>query len=182
MTSKFRTTWGLGLVCLIFALVLAVIWVPLDADTGLIEKVRRRVAIGDGLAPTVAAVFIGLGGLLLMLAPGRNGAERITTGNLRFLGVLLLGLIVVTGLMRWAGPLAVSLLGEGDYRLLRDTAPWKWVGFALGGFALVAGLIIWIEGRVNGRAFWVAAAAVLVLIALFDLPFDDLLLPPNGDV
>jgi hypothetical protein len=28
----------------------------------------------------------------------------------------------------------------------------------------------------------VGALVVLALVAIFDLPFDDLLLPPNGDV
>lgn len=182
MTSKSGATWALGLVCLVFALVIAALWVPLDVETGLIEKVRRRVTIGDALAPTVAAAFIGLGGLLLMLAPGRNGDERLSGRNLRFLALLLSGLVAALLLMRWAGPLAVAVLDAGEYRLLRDTAPWKWIGFALGGFALVAGLIVWIEGRLSLRALLVAAGAVLALIAVFDLPFEDLLLPPNGDV
>jgi len=38
------------------------VWIPLDVDTGIIEKVRRQVTLGDSFAPTVAALIIGLGG------------------------------------------------------------------------------------------------------------------------
>jgi len=50
-----------------------------------------------------------------------------------------------------------------------------------GGDTLVAGVIGLGERRASPRALLWGALAVIGLIALFDLPFDDLLLPPNGD-
>ncbi|MBC6408338.1 MAG: hypothetical protein GDA40_09625 [Rhodobacteraceae bacterium] len=68
MPSHSRSNLYLGLVCLAFAALLAFVWGPLDATTGLVEKIRNRLGIGDGLAPTVAAVCVGFGGMLLALA------------------------------------------------------------------------------------------------------------------
>ena len=78
--------------------------------------------------------------------------------------------------MRWEGPVLVE-----EYRLLRASAPWKWVGFVLGGTVVVTGLISAIERRLSLRALLIGIAVTVALIVLFDLPFDDLLLPPNGE-
>jgi len=86
--------------------------------------------------------------------------------------------------MRYVGPLLLNLF-EGDsaeYRLLRDTVPWKYLGFIAGGVWLIVSLIAFNERKIRWQHFLIALAAVLVLIAFYDLPFDDLLLPPNGDV
>ena len=74
------------------------------------------------------------------------------------------------------------LFADDEYRLLRDTVPWKYVGFASGGFVIVAGASSVVEGRFSRSAALAGIVAVLLIIALYDLPFDDLLLPPNGDV
>jgi len=43
--------------------------------------------------------------------------------------------------------------------------------------------MVWMaERRIGGAVIVTALAAVLGIIMLFDIPFDDLLLPPNGDV
>ena len=96
-------------------------------------------------------------------------------------------LIVSLLLMRWGGPLAVSalqIIGADlpEYRLLSATVPYKYIGFALGGFVLVAGLISWIEGRLSWRATLIAFGAVIGLILVYDVPFNSLLLPPNGSL
>ena len=170
----------LGATCVLAALVLVFVVIPLDTESGLVEAVRRRMRIGDALAPTVAAGFILAGGVLLLFS--RPGAERNGAPFLPFLAALL-GIVVVSLVaMRHAGPLAVEMAGAGEYRLLRDTAPWKHVGFVLGGTALVGGLIAILEGRASLRALLVGLGMAFLLIALFDLPFGDLLLPPNGDV
>jgi hypothetical protein len=44
-----RTTLYLVAGRITVAALIALVWAPLDADTGLIETVRRRVSIGDGL-------------------------------------------------------------------------------------------------------------------------------------
>lgn len=172
----------LGLLACAMALMVALIWVPLDTSTGLIEKVRRQVTIGDGLAPTLAAGFILLGGLLVLLFEPTENARRVTPRNLLFLCTFLLIVCVAFMIMRWAGPAIGALILEDGYRPLRDTAPWKYIGFILGGTILIAGLIGLVEGRVSLRGVVLGLLAALALIAVYDLPFDDLLLPPNGDV
>jgi hypothetical protein len=185
---KSRSNLVLGLVCLAFALVLLVVWIPLDTETGLIEKVRRRVVIGDALAPSVAAVFLVIGGVVLIIFERNVPRQpRVTAGNLRFIGAIFLILTISLVIMRYAGPVAVNIAnvfaGEPlEYRLLRDTAPWKYIGYFLGGIVMIAGLISLIEGRINTKILLVSMVAVLALIAIYDLPFEDLLLPPNGDV
>lgn len=175
---------ALGLLCLGLAAGVAFLWVPLDVDTGVIERVRRRITVGDALAPTIAAAFIAVGSIMLIAVErGAPDQPRLTKRHLVFLLALLALLMVVFAIMRWAGPLAVWIAGmEADYRALRATAPWKLIGFGLGGFTLVVGLISVLERRISLRAIVIAVAATALLIVLFDLPFDDLLLPPNGDV
>lgn len=170
--------------CAIIGAVLAIaVWIPLDTASGLVETVRRQVRVGDALGPTVAAACI-LGGGVLLLVRGGAGTPPIAPRNMAFLA-LLLGLFAVSiGLMRWTGPAAVALLGGEveTYRNLRDTAPWKYLGFLAGGGVMVFAMIARAERRVSWRAALIAALACLALVALYDLPFDDLLLPPNGDV
>ena len=184
MSQSTRANLVLGAICIAFALVVALIWVPLDADTGLIEKVRRRLSIGDGLAPTVAAGFVLIGGLFLVLKDSAAPIEhRLTLGNLRYIAFLLIILAVSFAIMRWTGPLVAAISGvEGGYRPLRDTAGWKHIGYFLGASVLVSGLIALVEGKASLRAALIGAGAALAMILIYDLPFDDLLLPPNGDV
>ena len=52
MSSHSRSNLITGLIFLAFAALVAFVWVPLDVETGLVEKVRRRIMIGDALART----------------------------------------------------------------------------------------------------------------------------------
>ena len=172
----------LGIVCIAAAVLALSVWIPLDIETGLIEKVRRQTSIGDSLLPTLACGFVVAGGLLLLLLE-RNPEQRLSGENFRFLLILLVILAVAFGAMRWLGPSAVWLLTEdGSYRAVRDTAPWKHIGYVAGGTILIAGLMAMVEGRVTWRGVIIGLLAALALIAVYDLPFEDLLLPPNGDV
>ncbi|MBL4767710.1 MAG: hypothetical protein JKY94_08350 [Rhodobacteraceae bacterium] len=188
MSTKSNSNLYLGLFSFGFALLLLIIWIPLDTATGWIEKVRRQVTIGDSMAPSVAALFLLVGGIILILNERNvSGQPKLTGGNLRFVGSLMLILITSLSIMRYTGPLVVAITnvftGETlEYRLLRDTVPWKYLGYFPGGIVLISGLIALIEGRLTGRSLLISIVAVLVLIAIYDLPFDDLLLPPNGDV
>ncbi len=188
MPSESRSNLFLGLFFILFSLVLIFVWIPLDTDSGIVEKVRRQVTIGDALAPTIAALFLLLGGTILVLFERRLSPQpefdRAALGFfVRALALLAISLLII----RYAGPAAVAVANGFtetplQYRLLRDTAPWKYVGFFLGGTLMISGLIGLIEGRLSIRTVLIGVAAVLVMIAIYDWPFDDLLLPPNGDV
>lgn len=178
MTSRAHLI--LGLVALAFALLAAFVWIPLDAGSGLLETVRRRVSIGDGLAPTIASAFIAVGALSLILFE-RNQNEGVALQTSNVLGVLALLCVVIAAvlIMRWEG---VLIFGAEEYRLLRATPPWNWLGFFSGGTLLVTALVAGIERRLTLRAILIGVGWSAALILLFDVPFEDLLLPPNGDV
>ena len=90
--------------------------------------------------------------------------------------------MVFVMVMLYAGPLSVSLFaGSEEYRLLRNTLPWKYIGYLLGGFLLMIGIIGVIERRVSPRTILPAVAVPLSIALFYDLPFDDVLFPPNGD-
>jgi len=179
-----RSNMYLGVTCVAFAALVAFVWIPLDVETGLIEKVRRQTNIGDALAPTVAAFFIGLGGVLLLVFERTDASQpKLIPANVAFIslqiGILVCGFVI----MLYAGPLAAYVLQDGaEYRLLRDSAPWKYIGYFLGGTFIVFGLISHVEGRFLMRNALISVCVVAALIAIYDLPFEDLLLPPNGDV
>ena len=95
---------------------------------------------------------------------------------------MVLGLV----LMVYTGPLVVEAIsafgGEvGTYRQLKAAFPYKYLGYTMGGFVMVLGVIRVVENKITHSAAWVAALAVLALVLLYDVPFDNLLLPPNGD-
>lgn len=169
----------LALVFLTFALILIFVWVPLDSGSGLVEKVRRKFVIGDALGPTVAGAFIALGALLVFLRPNEGGS--ISQENVTWLATLSGLFVLSTLLMRYAGPVALAW-SETGYRPLRATAPWHYIGFLVGGTALIGGLTGVVRRQFSFRDFAIGFAAALVIALLYDLPFDNLILPPNGDV
>ena len=172
----------LGILVLLFGLFVALVWAPLDSDTGIVEKVRGRWAIGDALAPTIAGALLAISGLALALrAWSQDGPRLLEPGNFRY----LLSLAVCIGsallVMRYAGPLFTGFT-VGEYRPLRDTAPWKYTGFVLGSGLLIAGVGFIMEGSMTWRRAVLILLGVLALALAYDLPFEDLLLPPNADV
>ncbi|MEM6637384.1 MAG: hypothetical protein AAF667_15995 [Pseudomonadota bacterium] len=171
-------TW-LALFFLAAALLLILVWIPLDSGTGLVERVRRSLVIGDALGPTVAGAVIALGALLLLLRP--QAMTGLTRPNVIWMASLLALFALSMALMRYAGPLAAIGM-EGGYRPLRATAPWNYIGFLLGGTFLVGGLTGIATKRLAFRDFAIGFAAALLIALLYDVPFDDLVLPPNGDV
>ena len=171
----------LGLCCIAFSLLLIFIWIPLDVETGYIEKVRRSVTLGDSLAPAIAGAIILLGGLFLLFKTD-DGTASLNRQNFYWLGLLLLVISLSMLLMRYGGPMLTLLSGEGDYRPLRDTLPWKYVGFLLGGTALIFSLMTIVDRRFSWLRLAIALVTTLLIALFYDLPFDDLVLPPNGDV
>ena len=161
------------------ALFIIFVWVPMDTGTGLVEKVRRKYTIGDALAPTVAGVILLIGGMLLWLRPSADKA--ITRQNLMWMAYLFGVFAASLMLMRYAGPV-VAMLMNADYRPLRATPPWHYIGFLVGGTILIGGLTSLVERRLSAQNFVIGFIAALVVALIYDLPFDDLVLPPNGDV
>lgn len=179
MAPRNQTLW-LALAAAGFAAVLLLVWIPLDVQTGIVEQSRRRTVVGDSLAPAIAGVFILLGAVLLALRHRRESTPGMSRHNVGFIVALIAIAAFAFALMRWTGPVAAQLMGL-EYRLLRVDYPWKVIGFVSGGWVMVFGLIALAERRASVRGALVAAAIVALLIAAYDLPFDDLLLPPNGD-
>ena len=193
MTSG-KGNFRIGIAFAAFALILLFLWIPSDIETGLTETHRRQVSIGDAMVPSAVAVAMLVVSAALLLSSWRNSVcahpnsplPESLTHRFRFIS-LLLGVVTASlVVMYFAGPLSVTLantLTDSDfsYRQLRDTPPFKYVGFSLGGFLMVFGLISLVEHRLSWRRAGAAALAVAVLCLVYDLPFDDLLLPPNGD-
>jgi hypothetical protein len=187
--------WNLSLALffIVASLFTLFVWIPNDIESGVLIQERRSIDVGDALAPTAAAVAILITSIALLLSsllakPDAISDEPqvgLSRSNMVAITTIAVLLIVGLQLMVWAGPVTVKILqasgvGVPEYRLLTDTVPYKYIGFAIGGFTLVCGLISWIEGRIAWRAVVTAIAAVAVLIIIYDVPFDSLLLPPNG--
>lgn len=184
---------GLALVFIGASLLTLFVWIPNDVESGVLIEERRSIDVGDALAPTAAAIAVLITSIALLvssLLTSRNAISSeppigVSRCNMISIVTMALLLVVSLQLMVWAGPLTVMLLQAAgvalpEYRLLTDTMPYKYIGFVIGGITLVCGLISWIEGRVAWRAVLTAIAAVMVLIIVYDVPFDSLLLPPNG--
>lgn len=171
----------LGGLCAMFGVILIFVWAPLDSGSWYVMRVRGNYAVGDAMAPSFAGLIFVIGGAILALFGARAEDPSPDRRDMAFIltvvGIVLAGLVA----MRFSGPLAAAFT-ESEYRHLRDTAPWKYLGFGFGGFGMVAALVAYVEGRFSWRATAAGCVAVLLIIAIYDLPFEDLILPPNGDV
>ncbi|MEZ5728675.1 MAG: hypothetical protein R3E48_12140 [Burkholderiaceae bacterium] len=201
-STRYRWTIGLGGFSLALGAILLVLWIPVDVETGVVETIRRQTTIGDAMAPTVVAWALVLIGLALgweglierrrardarHADEPRRAATGIDADNLRYLLILALTLTTSLLLIRHLGDAAVALANLfgaqfDGYRDLRATRPWLYVGFFGGGFTMVFTLMCVASRRVGWQMAVLAAIAVAVMALAFDLPFDKLLLPPNGDV
>ncbi|WP_323772096.1 hypothetical protein [Antarctobacter sp.] len=176
---------AVGCVAVGFALLALLVWIPVDIESGVIEVWRRSVRIGDAMLPVFSAVGILLAGAVIALRTSLRGrGEDAGVIDLRF--VLCCLLIMGTGLgaMQVTGPAMVWLWsgGQTPYRLMLDTAPWKYAGFVTGGTVMTFGFMALAGHRVSGRLALLALAATVLIALLYDLPFGSLLLPPNGDM
>ncbi len=183
--------WSLGVaaVVAVFALATLLFWIPADIESGVVETFRRRVIIGDALAPTVVALaMLAVAGLFAASELVRPRRESAPFDRQSALFIVRVAAAIGAGLalMVYTGPLTVDAInalgGEiGSYRQLRDTVPYKYLGYLAGGAVMVGGIVAAVEQRLARSAAVAAVLAVLVHIVLYDLPFDDVLLPPNGD-
>lgn len=168
----------------VLALILLLFWIRLDIETGLIDEWRRTIRIGDALLPTIGAIGL-LGsalwiGVAAFIKPDTGPCVQFSAP----LFALVLGIQLVSFvLMFWVGPLLVTLLAaEGmTYRLKLDSFPWKYSGFLAGGTFMIFALKSLLERSLTLRSLMVAFLATAVLAFLYDVPFENMLLPPNGD-
>lgn len=182
-------TFGLAGAFAVLALVTLGAWIPSDIESGIVETHRRRTAVGDAMAPTAAAAGMLVSAVLLgcleFLRP-RAKSTMLDRSTAAFVARMAVPVCAGLILMVHTGPLAVDAVNAlggdvGSYRVLRDTAPWKYLGYLVGGPVMIGGAIAVVERRFSKTAAATAVGATVLLMLLYDLPFDDLLLPPNGD-
>lgn len=185
-----RTEIWVALICLVAGVLTAILWVPFDSETPPIYDFRRQTYIGDAMLPMVAALGIAVCALVHLLLSWRRQVteadgpfDKLTAAFFLSLFAIIIAAFAV---MYWAGPVALALFGpSGDeavtYRQMRSTVPWKYIGFVSGGFILVFGITSLLEGAMHWKRALSSILAIVVLIVIFDVPFDTILLPPNGD-
>jgi len=188
-----KWTFGLAIFFIIASLISLLVWIPNDIETGVIEKFRRQITIGDAMAPTMVAwgvLFVSIALLIDVIlssrAPRASENSVMDAQSFVFLFKLTIVIIIALLLMFYGGPLLVDFLnlvnGESNnYRLLKGSPPYKYIGYILGGFVMVFGSIGVVENKFSTNGAWLSIIAVTVLTLLYDVPFDNLLLPPNGD-
>jgi len=185
---------GFGVVVLVGALLALFVWFPNDINGGFMQvSAIGRNEPGDAFFPILLALLLAGLGVLQIALPALGRALRtddenpvIRTENLlflvKFLGIVVAGLTV----MFWLGPLTVAALNtpgliEGSYRQYTDTAPYKYIGYVVGGFGMTATLIVWTEGRARRIALITVAGVLAASILIFDIALTNVLLPPNGE-
>lgn len=189
LRRSFEIWLALGF--LVIALLCVFWWIPSDTQTAPIYRFRRQVLMGDALLPLVAAAGLAICAAIhlvgqLRARDERRGAVPFDARTGVFLCALAAILAVSLAVMFWAGPVAVALFAQGadapvSYRELRGTFPWRHVGFVLGGIIMVFGAITLLDGRPTRSAAISAVLAVVALILVFDVAFESVLLPPNGE-
>ncbi|HIF59843.1 MAG TPA: hypothetical protein EYQ26_10215 [Rhodospirillales bacterium] len=125
---------------------------------------------------------------MTVFEPAENSSdvkEDLDKQSFVFLARLVIVVSIGLVLMVYLGPMVVDLIntlgGEiGSYRNLRATYPYKLIGYVFGGFVLIFGIISVVENRFSMNGALVSIIAVVVITMLYELPFDNLLLPPNG--
>ena len=122
---------------------------------------RRHWVIGDSLAPTLAAGFVLVGAVLILLFEKRDEAQ-FTMAAAQFVFFLKLTIVILVALsvMRHLGPILVNTYAamsglDLEYRLLRDVIGIKHIGFLIGGMIMVGGMIAVVEGRLSRRALMI---------------------------
>lgn len=186
---------GFGVVVFVGALLALFVWFPADIPTGFffVNAIGREEP-GDAFFPIILALLLLVLSVLHLVQSfyrsrqGNNAPAtgELTSDNFKFLFIFIALMTVSLAIMYWLGPLTVAVLNsvgwlESSYRALTDTAPYKFIGYVVGGFVMTITLIAWTEGRIR----WVAVVSVLitltVAILIFDLLLKNVLLPPNAD-
>lgn len=184
---------GFGAVVLAASVLALTVWFPADIPTGFFHiNAIGREEPGDAFFPIILAALLAVLSTIQLAQAiwrGRDPAiprGELTIDNLRFLALFLAivggGLAIMYGL----GPIivtALSALGDLDatYRQLSDTAPYKYIGYVAGGFAMTLALIAKTEGRIRWAGVVTVGLTLIVAILIFDVLLKNVLLPPNAD-
>lgn len=203
-TERRRAVWdpwhiGFGAVALVAALLALVFWFPNDIKGGFVDKgVTDAAEPGDAFFPFIlGALLLVLSAIQLFGAVFRpadpiivDGVEiptgHLTLENLKF----LLKFYVVIGIgmliMYWLGPLVVDAMRglgvlDATYRQLVDTAPYKYIGYVVGGFLMTMTLIALTEGQVRRNAVVTVIIVIALLIFVLNGLLHNIQLPPNAD-
>ena len=186
---------GFGVVVLVGALLALFVWFPADIPTGFFHiNAIGREEPGDAFFPIILAillVILSVLHLVMSFYQSWQGTSAPATGeltphNFKFLAAFMFIMAVSLAMMYWLGPLTVSALNsigwlDASYRALSDTAPYKYIGYVVGGFAMTITLIAWTEGRVRWAGVLSVLITLTVAILIFDLLLKNVLLPPNAD-
>ena len=89
--------------------------------------------------------------------------------------------------MRYLGPALIWVFAtltetEVTYRNLRNIWPLKYVGFVCGGTILLCSFSHFMDRSLTRKRAALFGVICFAIALFFDLPFEDILLPPNGDV
>lgn len=187
---------GFGVVVLLGSLLALFVWFPADIPTGFffINAIGREEP-GDAFFPIMLAVLLAILSVIqLALAIFRarpaneDGAPSptLTVSNFKFLFLFIMISMAGYAIMYWLGPLTVAVLNsvgvlDADYRQLTDTAPYKYIGYVVGGFVMTITLIAWTEGRIRRQSVIAVLLTLIVAIIIFDVVLKNVLLPPNAD-
>lgn len=186
---------GFGVVVLVGSLLALFVWFPADIPTGFFfTNAIGREEPGDAFFPTMLAVLLVLLSaiqLVFAIFKRKPVDEDIPTPalklrNFKFLFIFILISLAGFAIMYWLGPLTVSALNavgiiDASYRQLTDTAPYKYIGYVVGGFSMTIALIAWTEGKVRPRSVLTVLITLVVAIIIFDVVLKNVLLPPNAD-
>lgn len=186
---------GFGVVVLLGSLLALFVWFPADIPTGFffINAIGREEP-GDAFFPIMLAVLLAiLSSIQLVFAifKGRptdddEPTPALKLRNFKFLFIFMLISFAGFATMYWLGPLTVSALNaigmlDAEYRNLTDTAPYKYIGYVVGGFLMTIALIAWTEGHIRPRSVFTVLLTLVVAIIIFDVVLKNVLLPPNAD-
>lgn len=204
INSSHRTHWiGIVQKCSFSIAVAAMgfvalfIWFPNDIPSGFwVEDAAGNKGPGDGFFPyLLVSTLLCLCGIQITGVlfksftndPQSVGERGLDSSNFRFLACL--SAIVGVGLaaMFWTGEFFVYILNNlnfvhASYRELLDVAPYKYIGYLLGGSIISLSLIVWSERRFRWHSIISVAVVLLALIILFDVLLNNVFLPPNGDI
>ena len=187
---------GFGVVVLLGSLLALFVWFPADIPTGFFfTNAIGREEPGDAFFPIMLAVLLAILAViqlvLALLSPkpaNEDGgpSPTLTISNFKFLFIFILISLIGYAIMYWLGPLTVSLLNsvgllDANYRQLTDTAPYKYIGYVVGGFLMTITLIAWTEGRIRRQSVIAVVLTLIVAIIIFDVVLKNVLLPPNAD-